>query len=128
MKFSGKMVLVVDDDERFIRLMKLYLEELDLIVESCESLKETYEVLDTYFPDLVLLDLNMTNEFGGEFLVLRNENKKLKKIPVCICSANQDYIIAKTVIDLGVNDYIVKPVKKDLLLKKVSKILKRSEV
>ncbi|MFG1486427.1 PleD family two-component system response regulator [Halobacteriovorax sp. RZ-2] len=123
MDFSGKSILVVDDDNRFIKIVKKHLEGFGFEVPSSNNLTEAYEYLDENLPDLILLDLNMSSEFGGEFLVLRNRNERLKEVPVCICSANPDYSIAKSVIEMGVDDYIVKPFDNELLMNKVATIL-----
>ncbi|RUT05613.1 response regulator [Dulcicalothrix desertica PCC 7102] len=61
-------------------------------------------------PVLILLDLKLPRRSGAEVLMWLRQQPGLKRLPVVVLTASQEYIDINNVYDLGVNAYIVKPV------------------
>ena len=61
-------------------------------------------------PVLILLDLKLPRRSGAEVLMWLRQQPGIKRLPVVVLTASQEYIDINNVYDLGVNAYIVKPV------------------
>jgi len=86
MDYSGKTVLLVDDDHDYLMQMQMQLEAAKFKVVTAESQKEAEELLADLRPDLAIVDLMMENMDGG--FVLCHRIKRLNKaIPVIMVTA-----------------------------------------
>lgn len=116
-------VLLVDDDEVIARITKFFLKasgyECLAALNGLEGLKLAFEEK----PDLILLDVMMPIMNGIEVLKKIRESSALRETPVIMFTAMSDTVNVKSILKLGVTDYIVKPLNKDLLIKKVKKII-----
>jgi CheY-like chemotaxis protein len=82
-----------------------------------------YTSRETYpLPLLILLDLKLPRRSGLEVLEWLKEQPILKRIPVVILTSSKESIDVNQAYDLGVNSYLVKPVKFDALMKMVEAI------
>jgi len=124
----AKTIMHVDDDEDTRKVVKTMLEKGGYKVISLPSGKECLEYLqEEGLPDLILLDIMMPDVSGWNVATeLRFKNKEkyrdIKLIFVTVVEIDGD--IKKSLKDSGVNDYIIKPFTKDVLLKKVGSVLK----
>lgn len=110
--------LVVDDEPLAIRLIEKHIAKIDNleVVATCNNALKAFEILNLEKIDLMFLDIKMPNITGIEFL------KNLKKPPKTILTtAYRDYAIEG--YDLGVVDYLLKPVTFERFLKAVDKFL-----
>jgi CheY-like chemotaxis protein len=123
---DGRPVIAVVDDVRAnVFLVESILSE-DYNVITAMSAAELWKYLQRKTPDLILLDLMMPYENGFEVLEKMKADPAMKKIPVIVVTAkdNREDVIKAT--KLGAADYITKPVKDDVLLTKISKVLNGS--
>lgn len=128
MSLQETKILIIDDDPNLRLLTRKILEAQGARIHECENLSDTYTVLKDLVPDLIILDLQLSeNEHGSSFLHYRMSNSILKLIPVIICSSESRKEIVKKVIDLGINDYIIKPFRPDWLIKKIERTLKKQD-
>jgi CheY-like chemotaxis protein len=115
-----KKILLVDDENSFLELMKLRLESCgyDIIVagdgeEAFIKLKEA--------PDLIILDVMMPRLDGYSFVRKLRSDPAAKAIPVVIMTAKPDM---KDLFQMeGINHYLVKPVEKEELLRVIRGII-----
>ena len=119
-----KRVLVVDDDRHIAELVSLYLNK-----EGFET-REVYngrEVLDAYRefrPDLLVLDLMLP---GTDGYSICRELRKFSKTPVIMLTAKGDVFDKVLGLELGADDYMVKPFDGKELVARVKAVLRRFE-
>ena len=125
-------VLIVDDDPDITEAMKVVLEYKNYAVNSAASVEQAMESLKNNCPDVMILDVMMESPQDG-FILARQlkQDEKYKNIPILMLTSVQD----KMGIDfksaagdetwLPVEEYLSKPVKPDVLLKKVEGLLKK---
>jgi CheY-like chemotaxis protein len=100
-------VLVVDDEPHVRGLLQEVLRELGYVVKDVAGGAEALDVVATFEPDLVLLDLKMPGMSGIE--VLEHLRREHRKLPVVILSGNQDVGLAQRTLGNGAFDYLQKP-------------------
>ena len=118
-------ILVVDDEPRYVRLM-----EANLISEGYEVLKtydgqSSVEMVAEDQPDLVLLDVMMPGLSGFETCERIREFSSIPIIMVTAKGEEQDRVRG---LDVGADDYIVKPFSATELLARVRAVLRRAQV
>lgn len=121
---AKKKILVVDDEDDYLTITKLNLEETDNYeVMTLSSSKEVVSRVHSFMPDVILLDMLMPAFGGVEVYQMLNNDSVGAGIPIIIVSAldkNEDKLKAYRV---GVVDYISKPASKDTLIAKIEKAL-----
>ena len=100
-------VLVVDDEESVREVLKTFLNERGYVVAEAASGPLAIASMDSFRPDIVLLDIRMPGMDGIE--VLQRLKERRKDIPVLMVTATDDEDIARQAIRLGASDYITKP-------------------
>ena len=127
-----KKILVVDDDPDILDATTMILESRGYDVVSARDGVEGLANLKAESPDMLILDLLMPKMDG--FSVLRElldpRWSKYRAVPILILTsvreeASRRRYELETGLELGVDDYIEKPMKPDILLERVSKILKK---
>jgi len=93
------------------------------IVTACDGI-EGVEKAQKEKPDLILLDVLMPNLDGFQTLEKLKENSQTKLIPVIMLTAKDQLADITKAIELGANDYIVKPFDYRAMLEKIQKALK----
>src|SRR3954452_6777522 len=102
-------VLVVDDNESIRSLLERVLRSQGHMVMTAASGREALELLRTHPIDLVVLDVMMPEMSGIEVLEQIKANPATHEIPVLVVSADTDTDKVVTCINLGAEDYLVKP-------------------
>ncbi|MBU1090570.1 MAG: response regulator [Candidatus Omnitrophica bacterium] len=121
-----KKVMLVDDEEDFLRLTKLNLEETGKYeVLTLSSAKDLISVLHSFKPEIIILDLLMPKIGGIEACQMLNDDPVGQRIPLIILSALYKDVDKLKAYKLGVLDYIVKPVETDVLISKIEKVLSK---
>ena len=122
---SAHYILVVDDDELLNGLFCEFLQGKGFKTLTAYSLTEAVKLLKTEVDvDLVLLDYQLGDGNGLEFLAEVNSHTLLKKPPVIMVSGNEDPEFLESCFESGIDDYIIKPVNLSLLALKVSALIK----
>jgi len=102
------MILIVEDEEQVRQLYAKFLEKKGYKVETAENGQKALDFLSDNRPDLILLDINMPELNGKDFLKIIKADDKLKNIPVFIITGiSNDKEIADS-ISLGAIGYIYK--------------------
>ena len=105
-----KKIVVIEDDQDFLVLVKLMLADETLEVVSASSGVEGLEAVRTHHPDLVLLDLMLPDLNGWEIYVQMHDDPALEHIPVIIltCQGTR-YDRTFGLYVAHVHDYLMKP-------------------
>jgi two-component system, chemotaxis family, response regulator PixH len=128
MALIGKKVLIIDDDISFHNIVSKILNAQGIITHSTTELSTAGTDISTFYPDLIILDLNFGTELKGQlYLKELKANPTLSKIPVIICSAFSTEEIVKKCIIYGANDYLTKPIKQTWLIQRIRLALGRSQ-
>ena len=113
-------ILICDDEEGIRESFKLILDE-DYHLRFATNGPEALELLKSFTPDLMMLDIKMPKMHGMEIL---KQVKKLKpKLPVIIVTGYQSVEMAQEALKLGAADYIPKPFETKEILKAVQNAL-----
>lgn len=123
MVIKKKTVLLIDDDPDFSSLVKTILEAKGMDVVSADSIAEAKIILSKEVPNVILLDMELHNEYGTDFLKERSKNALWAKIPVIVCSSQNLATIVKAAIRFGADDYLLKPIKQTWLIQRIRKNL-----
>jgi len=118
-------VLVVDDDPDIRRLVETILEREGFIVDSAGSSAEFFKLIPSAKPKLVILDLQLPDEDGFAILKKMKGNPLTSGIPVIMLTVQSvdSYKIAG--LEIGADDYIVKPFNHGELVARVRAVLRR---
>jgi DNA-binding response OmpR family regulator len=120
---KGKTILAIDDSETTLVLLEWFLKENGFNAITALSIKEAFRKIEVSQPDLILLDLQLPEVTGYDFLLMLKKDTGKKDIPVLVISAlDSDESISK-VKQLGAISFIAKPFKLDALLKSITGIL-----
>ena len=119
-----KKVMIVDDEESLVELVKVLLEKEGFEVITAYSGKECLEKLKKVRPDLILLDLMMPEMSGREVLEKIRENPETKDLKVAFLTVAHLSEIGKKVCErLNVCEYISKPFNNKDLVNKVKNLV-----
>jgi len=106
---EGRNILVIDDSNTNLVLLESLLERHGYRVYSALSAMEGIETMKENLPDLIYLDLVMPEIDGLEFIKIIRATREWEKIPVVILSAVTDEDIISKSKEMGVIEYITKP-------------------
>lgn len=119
---ASAKILVVDDEERIRRLIRMYLEREDFIIEEASNGKDALEMALESDYDVILLDIMMPEMDGIEVC---EELRKEKKTPVIMLTAKGEETNRVQGFESGADDYIVKPFSPREVVLRVKAILRR---
>lgn len=114
-----KVIVTIDDDPIILNKIVSVLKD-SYTLRPFTSGEVALKFLDSNSADLILLDCNMPTMSGFEVLAALQESPKLKSIPVIFLTASVDGDDEITALDNGAMDYLLKPIKDEQLLKRVS--------
>lgn len=116
-------ILVVDDEERIRRLLRMYLEREDYVIEEAENGDEAVEKALQIDYDLILLDIMMPGKDGIDAC---KEIREAKATPIIMLTAKGEEINRVQGFEVGTDDYIVKPFSPREVVLRVKALLRRS--
>ena len=119
-----KKILLVEDNETIVMGLKYSLEQENFQVISAKSVAESTEKINQEQIDIVLLDVSLPD--GNGFDICK-EIKEKQDIPVIFLTAQDEETSVVLGLDLGADDYIVKPFRTRELILRINNILKRYE-
>ena len=99
-------ILVVEDDRNIAYFVQTLLEANDYQVITAERCQQGVLMLSSHVPDLVVLDLGLPDMDGEEFIRIVRQSSM---VPIIVLSARTEEEDKVSALDLGANDYIVKP-------------------
>ncbi|WP_028548705.1 response regulator transcription factor [Paenibacillus sp. UNC451MF] len=118
-------ILVVDDEERIRRLLRMYLEKENFTIEEAEDGETALKkALETDY-DLILLDIMLPGIDGNEVC---SRLRQVKSTPVIMLTAKGEETNRVQGFEMGADDYVVKPFSPREVIYRVKAILRRSSV
>ena len=123
-QYKNRKILVVDDEERMVRFIRLNLEHDGFQVLEANRGAQAIDRLRTALPDLVLLDVMMPDIDGFEVLKMIRE---ISAVPVIMLTAKSEEDDRVHGLELGADDYITKPFSPRELVSRVKAVLRRTE-
>ena len=119
-------ILVVDDDPKLNQAACTYLNDSGYEAKGCLSAEAAYDAMYSQLYDLIISDIMMPGTDGFEFAeTVRDLNKT---IPILFMSARDDLPAKQKGFDLGIDDYMVKPIDFSELLMRVRALLRRANI
>ena len=125
MKKTSTKILIVDDDPDIIEILTYNLSNEGYNVKSAVNGIEALKKAKKFIPDIILLDVMMPEMDGIEACSNLREIESLSKSMIIFLSARGEDFTQIAAFDAGADDYINKPVKPKILLKKISSISRR---
>jgi DNA-binding response OmpR family regulator len=123
MTFSGN-ILVADDEKVNVDFFQVMLSKLGFSVEVAYSGEEVLEKLEDFTPDLIILDLLMPRMSGFQVAKRLKANSKTREIPIIILTAVSDIRDKVDMLELGIEDYIMKPFNFIEILARIRNVLR----
>lgn len=121
-KNSGIPILIVDDEDRIRRLLRIYLEREDYLVEEATTGTEAINMIENNEYLCVLLDVMMP-EING--LEVCEKVRELKSTPIILLTAKGEESDRIKGLELGADDYVIKPFSPREVILRVKALLKR---
>lgn len=119
-------ILVVDDDKNLSQTVCTYLNDCGFETKGVSSANEAYEEMYNNLYDLIISDIMMPKVDGFEFA--ENVRQVNRHIPILFMSAKDDLSSKKKGFQLGIDDYMVKPVELAELEMRVRALLRRANI
>ena len=116
-------ILIVEDDEKLQNELEIFLNHNGYEAESLKVFDDTIRDILDISPDLVLLDINLPGA-DGEYVC--KEIRKVSNVPIIIITSRDSEIDELISINYGADHYITKPFNIQILLAKISSVLRRN--
>lgn len=121
---ASDRILIADDNEANRELLEAYLAGIDCEIEHSVDGGDTLAKVESFAPDLILLDVMMPKLSGFEVCKTLKENDATKQIMVLMVTALNELGDIERAVEAGTDDFLSKPVNKFQLLKRVENMLK----
>ncbi|ABP67588.1 two component transcriptional regulator, winged helix family [Caldicellulosiruptor saccharolyticus DSM 8903] len=117
-------ILVIDDDVKICEVIKLYLEKEGFEVIIAHNGSDGITMFKHEMPDLVILDIMLPKKDGYEVC---REIRKISNIPIIMLTAKGETFDKVLGLELGADDYIVKPFDPKELIARIKAVLRRTQ-
>ena len=119
-------ILVVEDDERLNKLVCTFLSDNGFSATGCMTVNDAYDEMYNNLYEVIISDIMLPGTDGYEFAkTIRGINKT---IPILFMSARDDIASKQRGFQIGIDDYMVKPIELDELLMRVNALLRRANI
>ena len=118
-------ILVVDDDKHIAELISLYMMKEGYETREIYDGKEAAAAVEDFQPDLILLDLMLPGMDGYQVCT---EVRKTSRVPIIMLTAKGETFDKVLGLELGADDYIVKPFEMKELIARINAVLRRTEI
>ena len=122
---ANSKIMVVDDDSNICELLRLYLEKEGYDTILAENGTQALEKFDREKPDLILLDIMMPQLDGWQVC---REIRKKSQCPIIMLTAKGEVFDKVLGLELGADDYVVKPFEAKEVVARVKAVLRRSGI
>lgn len=124
MQSNKANILVVDDDPRLLRLVRVNLEKAGFSVDTASNGHAALEHFDEEPPDAIVLDITMP---GMDGLTLTQRIREASNVPIIMLTAMGEQTQKVRGLEIGADDYLTKPFDPDELVARVRALLRRSQ-
>ena len=125
---SGKQVLVVDDEEDILELVRFNLSKEGYRVKCAATGEAAIQSIRSTHPDLMILDLMLPGMDGLEVTRFLKKNLETRNIPIVMLTAKTEESDVLTGLEMGADDYVTKPFSPRILAARVKAVLRRDRV
>jgi len=122
-----EQILIIEDDKHISKLVKYNLEKAGYDCIVADDGEEALDVLAKERPDLIILDIMLPKMDGFELCRAIKQDVKLKNIPIIMLTAKGEEVDRIVGLELGADDYVVKPFSPRELILRIKAILKRGK-
>ena len=116
-------ILLVEDDETMVDILKRNLEKWGYLVHVAEDFQNVMQEFQDFEPQLVLMDISLPF-YNGYYWC--GEIRKVNKVPVIFLSSSGDDMNLVMAINLGADDFVAKPFRMEVLTAKIQAVLRRT--
>lgn len=124
MEFCPKKILVVDDEVKIVEVVKSYLINSGYSVSEAYTGSDALSLFDKVNPSLIILDLMLPDISGEEICKII---RKKSRVPIIMLTAKVDEVDILKGLDIGADDYVMKPFSPKQLIARVIAVLRRME-
>ncbi len=121
----GKLIAVVDDEPDIVDLISLALKKAGFETVGFNNSDSLFQFMDKHTPDLILLDLMLPDADGLDVCRLIKAKEKWSSIPIIMVTAKTEETDRILGLELGADDYVVKPFSARELVARVKAVLRR---
>ena len=118
-----KRILIVDDEPNILVPLEFLMKENDYDVQTAQTGEKALDLITSWKPDLILLDIMLPGMDGYEVCQKIREEKKFSHIRIVFLSAMARSIDIAKGMGLAADDYITKPFATDFVMKKIKALL-----
>lgn len=119
-------ILVVEDDVQLNRIVCQQLNDNGFLAKGCLNAEDAYDAMYNSLYDLIITDIMMPKIDGFEFAkTVRHINKR---IPIMFMTAKEDIHSKQKGYQIGIDDYMVKPIDFDELILRINALLRRANI
>lgn len=115
-----QVILIIDDAMDDLQLFGRLMKPLDVDMSFANSARKALDILESFTPDLIVLDIIMPEIDGFELCKIIKKKESIKNIPIIFISAKDNIEDIAKGFTLGARDYITKPFMKEELVARVS--------
>lgn len=120
-----KHILIVDDEEDILELVKYNLEINGFLTTSATNGEEALKFTRSHKPDLIVLDLMLPNIDGLDVCRVLKADSETKNIPILMLTARGEESDIIQGLEMGADDYVTKPFSPQVLVARVKTLLRR---
>jgi two-component system alkaline phosphatase synthesis response regulator PhoP len=121
-------ILIADDNQPNCELLEAYLSEIDCEVKMAGDGQDTMDKVESFRPDLILLDVMMPKLSGFEVCRKLKDDPRTRRIMILMVTALNELGDIERAVQAGTDDFLSKPVNKVELLKRVENMLKLKDI
>ncbi len=123
MTMAGERILVVDDDQNICELLRLYMEKEGYNVAIANDGVQALSTYRQFNPNIVILDIMLPKKDGWEVC---REIRRSDDIPIIMLTARGETFDKVLGLELGADDYVVKPFESKEIMARIKAVLRRS--
>ena len=121
-------ILIADDNQANVELLDAYLVNVDCEIEVAVDGQDALDKVQSFQPDLILLDVMMPKLSGFEVCRQIKDNPDTRRIMILMVTALNELGDIERAVEAGTDDFLSKPVQKVELLKRVQNMLRLKDV
>ncbi len=123
MKEKKNTILIVDDEPQIRKLLRIMLESEDFKPIECENGKQAIRQIPSVKPELVVLDLGLPDLDGKDVI---KSIREWSQVPIIVCSVRDDDDEIAEALNLGADDYVIKPFNPAVLMARINANLRKA--
>ncbi len=118
-------ILIVDDEEDILELLRYNLEQEDYMVETALNGKKGIKKAKEFLPHVIILDIMMPGMDGVEVCQVLRKDPELDNTMISFLTARSESFTQISALESGGDDYITKPIKPNVLKSRIKALLRR---